>query len=260
MFSINGKVFLITGAAGHLGSPITKRLYDAGAHLYINGRNRKKLEDLAKELNTDTAKLHILDFDISDQEACNKAIEQIASNYGRLDGLVNNAYTPLSGSVYEATAEDFQKSFDINVSATFELSKKCFGLLSKSENETASIVNIASMYGIVSPDPSIYGNSGMNNPPFYGASKAAIIQLTKYLAAHITEKGIRTNAVSPGAFPPETIKIDMPEFHENLCSKNPMKRIGDPNEVAATVHFLLSEDSSYINGANIPVDGGWTAW
>lgn len=260
MFSLNDKVFLVTGAAGHLGSAITKRLYSAGAHIYINGRSPEKLESLAKEIDADPEKLHILDFDISDEEAATKAIETISNDYGRLDGLVNNAYAPLSASVFEATSEDFQKCFDVNVSATFALSQKCFELLGKSTNETASIVNIASMYGMVSPDPSIYGDTGMNNPPFYGASKAAIIQLTKYFAGHIIDKGIRTNAVSPGPFPPESIKAEMPEFHANLCTKTPMKRIGRPDEVAATVHFLLSEDSSYINGANIPVDGGWTAW
>lgn len=260
MFLLNNKVFLVTGAAGHLGAAITKRLYAAGAHIYINGRSREKLEALAKEISADDTRLHILDFDISDEEACEVAIKTIRKGYGRLDGLVNNAYTPLSASVFEATFENFQKCFDVNVSATFALSQKCFDLLGNSKSETSSIVNIASMYGMVSPDPSIYGDSGMNNPPFYGASKAAIIQLTRYFAAHIIDKGIRTNAISPGPFPPETIKSDLPDLHANLCAKIPMKRIGHPNEVAATVHFLLSDDSSYINGANITVDGGWTAW
>jgi NAD(P)-dependent dehydrogenase (short-subunit alcohol dehydrogenase family) len=116
------------------------------------------------------------------------------------------------------------------------------------------------MYGMVSPDPAIYGDSGMNNPPFYGASKAAVIQLSRYFAGHVIERGIRTNSVSPGPFPPDSIKTTNSEFHAELCKKTPMGRIGQAGEVAAAVHFLLSSDASYINGANLPVDGGWTSW
>lgn len=260
-FDIQKKVILVTGAAGHLGSAIVKRLHKAGAYIYINGRNEEKLSNLINDIEPSSNQLYALPFDISDEKMRRKALEIIKSQHGYLDGLVNNAYAPLAGSVYEATYEDFQTSLGTNVSATFALSQDCLPLLKKSkESPSSTIVNIASMYGMVSPDPSIYGASGMNNPPFYGASKAAIIQLTRYLAAHVIQDNIRTNAVSPGPFPPEDIKNSMPEFHQELCKKTPMNRIGHANEVAAVVHFLISNDSSYINGANLPVDGGWTAW
>jgi len=259
-FDLTGKIILITGAAGHLGAAISERLYEAGAIVCVNGRSREKLEVLADGLG-DRNRVEILDFDIADQDAVEKAVAHIKTKFGRLDGLVNNAFTPLSGSVDTATFDDFQKCFSVNVSAAFSLTQKCFPLLQRSKEQTHSaIVNIASMYGMVSPDPSIYGDTGMNNPPFYGASKAAIIQLTKYFATHIADKGIRTNAVSPGPFPPQSVADKMPEFHAELCKKNPLKRIGNPVEVAAAVHFLLSDDASYINGLNLPVDGGWTAW
>jgi NAD(P)-dependent dehydrogenase (short-subunit alcohol dehydrogenase family) len=261
-FNIEGRVILVTGASGHLGAAIVKRLYQAGAFIYLNGRVNSKLEALKSEINDRSERLQVLAFDIADTQSRDEALGIISKKSHRLDGLVNNAFLPLQGSVDQTRIEDFQKSFLVNVSATFDLTRACLDLLSKDRDslQTSSVVNIASMYGMVSPDPSIYGNSGMNNPPFYGASKAALIQLTRYFATHIIDMGIRTNTISPGPFPPESIKSIMPDFYDNLCNKTPMKRIGRPAEVAAAVHFLLSPDSSYINGANIPVDGGWTVW
>ena len=103
-------------------------------------------------------------------------------------------------------------------------------------------------------------NFSFNNPSFYGAGKAGLIQLTKYLACHLPDKGIRVNSVSPGPFPPQEIIKKHPDFYQKLINKVPLKRIGDPNELIGIVQFLLSDSSSYITGANIPVDGGWTAW
>jgi gluconate 5-dehydrogenase len=116
------------------------------------------------------------------------------------------------------------------------------------------------MYGIVSPDPSIYSDSGKNNPIHYGASKAGMIQMSKYLACHYGSENIRVNSISPGAFPNTDIDSGIPRFIENLESKIPLHRVGEPAEIGGPVVFLLSDASSYVNGANIPVDGGWTAW
>lgn len=124
----------------------------------------------------------------------------------------------------------------------------------------ASVVNVASMYGQVSPDPRIYGNSGSNNPPYYGAAKAGLIQLTRYMACHLGHFNIRVNSLCPGPFPPESIKEKNPAFYNQLCFKNPLGRIGEAHEVAGPVVFLLSAASSFITGANLAVDGGWTSW
>lgn len=127
-------------------------------------------------------------------------------------------------------------------------------------NEGSSIVNIASMYGMVSPDPRIYGDSGQNSPVYYGAGKAGLIQMTKYLACHLADRNIRVNAISPGAFPNFSKEHVGGDFHKNLENKIPVSRIGKPEDLNGAIHFLLSDSSSYVNGANIPVDGGWTAW
>jgi gluconate 5-dehydrogenase len=114
---------------------------------------------------------------------------------------------------------------------------------------------------MVSPDPRIYGSSGFDNPPQYGVAKAGLIQLTRYLACHLAPEGIRVNSVSPGPFPPiETVAREHPEFLKALENRVPLGRVGKPEEMAGVIVFLASNASSYITGANIPVDGGWTAW
>lgn len=116
------------------------------------------------------------------------------------------------------------------------------------------------MYGSVSPDPSIYGTSGLNNPPYYGAAKAGLIQLTRYAACHLAADRIRVNCISPGPFPsPQALERD-PGFHGRLNAKNPMRRTGEPAELAGPLLFLASDASSYVTGTNLAVDGGWTAW
>jgi len=122
-----------------------------------------------------------------------------------------------------------------------------------------SIINIASMYGMVSPDPAIYGESKFNSPANYGAGKAAVIQFTKFCAVHLAKYKIRVNAVSPGPFPSPSVQMNK-TFISKLVEKVPLKRIGHPSELNGVIVLLCSEASSYITGQNISVDGGWTSW
>jgi NAD(P)-dependent dehydrogenase (short-subunit alcohol dehydrogenase family) len=128
------------------------------------------------------------------------------------------------------------------------------------QSKGASVINIASMYGTVSPDPAIYGDSGLNSPPAYGPAKAALIQLTRYMACHWGTQNIRVNAIAPGPFPRDEFQRSQPAFTERLAAKTPLKRIGRAEEIGGAVTFLASDAASYITGAVLPVDGGWTAW
>lgn len=263
LFRLEGAVILLTGATGHLGIALAHGLCAAGAHVLVNARRAEPVESLVKALQDAGHAASALVFDISHEQACRAAIVQIEKTHGTLHGIVNNAFNGRAATVESAEAKDFDASLRLNVTAPFFLVQQALPMLKHaalSRVGGASIVNIASMYGVVSPDPRIYGESGANNPPFYGAAKAGMLQLTRYLSCHLGPDNIRVNSISPGAFPRPAIAQDKADFHAQLCSKAPLGRIGNAQELVGPVLFLLSSASSYVTGANLPVDGGWTAW
>lgn len=262
-FDLDAHVVLLTGATGHLGQAIAESLVRAKAHIVLGARNIEKLKILETRLLDLGGTVTVLPFDVEGEAERKRAIDTIATELGRLDGIVNNAYSGKTGTVENSTITDFERATAFNLSAPFQLVQLALPLLKAAglrNQGGASVVNVASMYGVVSPDPRIYGSSGSNNPPFYGATKAGLIQLTRYLACHLATSNIRVNSVSPGAFPPDSIGREQPQFHAELCAKMPLGRIGVPREVAEPIVFLLGAAASYITGANLPIDGGWTAW
>ncbi len=254
LFSLKGRTILVTGAAGHLGTKMAEGIALAGASVLVNSRSPERAKAFVERLVGDGHVAKALPFDVTDVAAVKTAIDSLDS----LDGIVNNAYAGAVGTIETSTAVDFEAAYRLNAVGPFNLVKSALHLLRASKH--ASVVNIASMYGKVSPDPAIYGDSGKNNPPHYGPSKAGMIQLTRYLACHLAKEGIRVNSISPGTFPPPEIKEQNPSFHAELCKKNPMNRIGRADELVGPVIFLLSDASSYVTGADLAVDGGWTAW
>jgi NAD(P)-dependent dehydrogenase (short-subunit alcohol dehydrogenase family) len=262
-FRLDGRVAILSGATGHMGRSMAKALSIAGAHVVLNARHHDALDVLASELVDGGYQASIACFDITDESAAKAHVADIGKKYGRLDIIVNNASSGRPGSIESATAQDFEHAYRVNVIAAFQLLQLSLPLLKESGKKTrggASVVNIASMYGSVSPDPSIYGTSGANNPPYYGAAKAGLIQLTRYAACQLASERIRVNSISPGPFPPAQFLERDPEFGARLSAKVPMRRLGDPRELQGPLLFLASDASSYVTGANLAVDGGWTAW
>jgi len=258
---LQDRVILVTGAAGYLCAPICRAIALLGGIPVLAGRTQAKLKELADEIREANGRCQVAELDIGDPDACRRLIDHISTEHGRLDGIVNGAYSGRAIALEMASDADFESATRQNLIGPFALVQQAIPLLSKcTVKGGASIINIASMYGKVSPDPAIYGTSGKNNPPFYGASKAGLIQLTRYLAVHLADRNIRVNSVSPGPFPPTSIAETSPDFHAQLCRKTPMGRIGVPEELIGPVLFLLSDGASYVTGADIPVDGGWTAW
>jgi len=264
MFNLRNRIVLVTGASGHLGASISRAVLDAGAELIISGHRQSALSSLRDQFaDRLREKCHIADADISVPDGVLSLCRKLSGQFDRLHGIVNNAYEGRVGNIGAIGPEDFQRAGQFNMIAPFLLARELLPLLEKGGREVsggASIVNVASMYGGVSPDPSVYGDSGMDNPAHYGATKAGMIQLTRHLACHLGSRGIRVNSVSPGPFPRPGIGPDADDFSNRLATKVPLGRIGLPTEVAGPVVFLLSSAASYVNGVNLPIDGGWTAW
>lgn len=258
LFRLDGRRAFVSGAAGHLGEAISRGLGEAGAHVILNGRDANKLEVLASALAMEGISAETAAFDIMDTDAVKKTMGAME----RLDIIVNLAYTGRAGALDTATGDDFDLAFKSSVTASFEITRAALPALEKAVEIVghASVINISTMYAQVSPDPALYGASGLNSPPFYGPAKAGVTQLTRYLAGHLGARGIRVNSISPGPFPTPDIQKDKPDFIERLAAKNPLGRIGTPVEMKGAVIFLASDASTYVTGINMPVDGGWTAW
>lgn len=264
-FRLEERRILLTGASGHLGRAIGGAIVAAGGHVVLAGRTESTLSRLARDLREEAGQdaASVLVVDLADGADRARAVEELTSDGGDLTGVVNNAYEGRAGSIEDIRAEDFHQACALNLVAPFELTRLLVDTLARSAEGRvggSSIVNISSMYGMVSPDPSLYPDERSRNPPHYGATKGGLIQMTRYLACHLAPRNVRVNSLSPGPFPSERVQTEQPRLIERISAKVPMGRIGSPEEVAWTVVFLLAPASSYVTGANIPVDGGWTAW
>ena len=259
MFSLNDKVAFISGASGHLGSEMSLSMASAGAHVILNGRNIEKLNNLQDEIKSKGYSCEIANFDITKEND----IKDFFSSIKKLNIIVNNAYEGKSGSIKTTNSKKYKDAFDISIVAAANILRYAYPIMescASSSNQSSSVINISSMYGIVSPDLRIYSSELNANPPFYGAAKAALIQFTKYSACEFGAKNIRVNSISPGPFPNiENIEND-DKFLNDLKNKVPLGRIGNSNEINGPLIFLASNASSYVTGSNIVVDGGWIAW
>lgn len=258
LFSLKHKVVLISGGAGYLGSAMTEGFLEFGAKVYIASRNINKNGEFVSELNRKGFNdVETVEMDVTDSASVIKAVESILKKESKIDVLVNNAYAGEIGDIITGDEQDWLDSFNNSIHATYRVTKAV--LPSMLKNKKGHIINISSMYGLVSPNPEIYGDSLQNNPPHYGAGKAGIIQFTKYLAGHYAQQGIIANCIAPGPFPNEQAQENK-AFMIELSKKNPMQRIGRPEELKGVAILLASDAASYINGQTISVDGGWTIW
>lgn len=260
IFSLAGKTALITGATGYLGTAMAYALAEAGAHILVNSRSQERSDALVKSLIESGCTAESAVFDVTDQRALNIFFQ--TRQDAPLHILINNAYAGGAGSIALSKAEDYAKSHEVTVQAAHNLLQAALPSLRKavSQNGDASVINLASMYAMVSPDQRVYASVQGVNPPFYGTSKAALLQWTRYAACEFGAEGIRVNAISPGPFPSTSVQASNPDFIDKLANKVPMGRIGLPEEIKGPALFLASSASSFVNGSNIVVDGGWTCW
>ncbi len=243
---------VVTGGTGYLGNAMVKGLLDfGGTVIAADISDRTDMNDVS--LN----KYKFIKCDVSSNDSVKNMLKETKNLFGKVDVLINCAYYYKRSLLEEMTDSIWQYGMDGSIGNTFRCTK--YALPYFKENNGGIIINIASMYGMVSPDPHIYESKSVHNPPDYGAGKAAVIQFTKYCAAHLAEYNIRVNSISPGPFPHE-ITQDNKGFMEKLGRKTMLGRIGKPEEIVGATVLLASNASSYMTGTNIVVDGGWTAW
>ena len=246
MNDLKNKNIIVTGASGGIGNSIVKRLYDSGAKILASGTRIEKLDELKKNFEN----IKILKFDISQSDKVEEFIENATNELGgSLDGIINNAGITQDNLAIRMSLDEWQKVININLTSTFLMCK--FAIKKMLKNKSGKIVNITSVVGHT-------GNVGQAN---YTASKAGIVAMSKSLAIEYAKKNINVNCISPGFIKTAmTEKID-DKFKEAIISKIPSARLGDPDDIANAVLFLSSDQSSYINGETIHVNGGmYMAW
>lgn len=255
IFSIEGKVILLTGATGYLGSKMVEMLSLKGAIVIVLSRDILKAQELCSRLNIPSNQA--FQIDVSDKESVSKTVKEVYQRFSKIDILINNAYFVVTKLFKEYSKEDWKKSFEGTVISIDIMTQALIPYMKK--NTKSRIINISSMYGMVSPNPDVYSSEEMINPLSYGVGKAGAIQYTKYSAMMLAPYNITVNTVSYGPFPNiDTVKDKT--FLNNLANKTFVKRIGNPEEVVSAIYFLSLDESSYVTGQNIVVDGGWTSW
>ena len=255
-FDFKNKTVVVTGGAGHLGRIMSLSLAEVGANVVVASNNEQEYEQAF--IDNINRNIFFQNFDIASTKSISDGFKNIFDNFGSIDVLINNAFYAKCSNPHNISDEDWHYSIDGVLGSVFRCIREIMPYMKKASK--GSIINIASMYGCIPPDFRIYeGYEEFFNAATYGAAKAGVIQLTKYFAVYLAENNIRVNAISPGAFPSLAVQ-EKKGFIKNLCDKNPMRRIGVPEDLAGLVLFLSSDLSSYMTGQNIIVDGGFTVW
>ena len=257
-FRLDGRVAFVSGAAGHLGRAMVQALAQAGAQLIVNGRDDGRLANFENELKAAGHSVARAAFDVADIETSRRFFAGLE----RLDILVNNAISMTPKPFAALEAGDFEQTYRSSVTASFEAVRAALpalraGVAAAGE---ASVINIASMYATVSPDKSLYSSPRQASPFHYGPAKAALLQLTRHLAAELGPEHIRVNALVPGSFPRGEVVAKDPAFAQRLASRAMLGRTGVACEIGGPLLFLASQASSFVTGSALAVDGGWTAW
>jgi NAD(P)-dependent dehydrogenase (short-subunit alcohol dehydrogenase family) len=265
VFSLKGKVAVVTGAAGLLGKQHCEALAEAGAHVIVCDLSPPSCEQLAADLPTVSLGCKL---DVTSQESLRNLMTKVLRHFDGIDILINNAaindmFESPAAAAEQSKFENYplelwQRSLDVNVTGIFN----CCQILGThmAKRGRGSIVNIASTYGVVAPDQSIYidenGEQKFFKSPAYPATKGAVISFTRFLAAYWGKAGIRVNCLSPGG----VRNGQATHFVENYGARTPLGRMAAPTDYRGAIVFLASEASVYMTGANLVVDGGWTAW
>lgn len=265
LFSLKNKTAIVTGALGLIGKEHCRALSEASANVVVADINEKDCVEFAKTLETESIGVTI---DVTEPDSIKKLRDKVLAKFGHIDVLVNNAAINDMFENPKAASEQskfenypldlWQKSIDVNLTGVFLCSQILGTVMAK--QKSGSIINIASTYGITAPDQSLYikedGTQSFYKPPAYSATKGAVIMFTKYLAAYWGKDNVRVNTLTPGG-----VENSQDEFFvKKYSEKTPLGRMANSTDYKGALIFLASDASSYMTGANLVVDGGWTSW
>ncbi|MBN1459927.1 MAG: SDR family oxidoreductase [Armatimonadetes bacterium] len=255
VFDVEGRVAVLTGACGLIGRTIAHALHERGARLVLADLPEKDTEGFARKLGGETLGYPCT---VAELDQVKGMLSATLDRFGRVDVIINNHHFLAKGA-WDTRAEIFPEDawdniIDVNLKGTFLMCRE-FGR-TMLEQGKGTIINMASTYGIVSSNPALYEDNSLASPIAYSASKGGVIMLTKYLACYWGARGVRVNALSPHG----VWNKHEPAFERRFSALSPLKRMMQPEEIVGAVLFLASDASSYVNGANLLVEGGWTAW
>ncbi len=244
MSNLEGKVALVTGGTGGIGAAICLSLAKAGAKVATNYRNQEKAEKWQAEVKEQGFDIKIYQADVSDYDACEKMVADVISDLGTVDILVNNAGITKDGMFKKMTKDKWDTVMKINIDSLFNVTRHVVDGMT--EKGWGRIVNIAS----------INGQKGQLGQTNYSTSKAGMHGFTMSLAQEVARKGVTVNTVSPGYIATEMVMAVPEEIRNNIIAAIPANRLGKPEEVAALVSFLCSEEAAFATGANFSMNGG----
>ena len=269
LFSLDGKTAVVTGATGYFGQIFVNSLLEAGARVVLMGRG-SKLKEATHRLQNQYEKTAVdaEAADFFDTEAYRRALSAVADRHAAIDILVNNAFefsketgfNDASGKIETISKAQWMRALESGV-YWHALATQVFAERMAKQG-SGSIINVSSMYAMVSPDPELYEDTEVFNPPSYSAAKAALLAFTRYTASFYGRHGVRCNALVPGAFPNVTgSSYNSPRndtILERLKARTVLRRYGEPEDLKAALIFLAADGSRYMTGQSVVVDGGWT--
>lgn len=256
LFDLTGRVALLTGAAGWLGSSFARALAEAGATVVASSRDLERAQETAASLPSPGGAEHYgVQLDHMEEPSLRSGFEDAVAAAGKLDILINNGLEQLSKDIADVTFEEFARH-QANNAGYFALARLMRDH-AVDRGVPASIVMLGSIYGMVGSYPDAYEGIDFRSPVTYHALKGGTIHMTRHLAVYWAKDDVRVNCLSPGPFPREGA---LEEAVRRLSAKNPMKRLGRPHELKGALLLLASDAGSFMTGENILVEGGWTAW